>query len=72
MASIIGLLLLVLGVVACYAWSVEVLVFLKGLVAFSLLFWGTLSVLVGYAKSKSKREVKAALNDGPTDEDATG
>ena len=71
MALIIGFLLLVMGVVACYAWSVEAVFFLKGLVAFSLLFWGILSVLVGYAGLKSKREVKAALNDGSSEEDVT-
>ncbi len=70
MALIIGLLLLVLGVVALSVWVAEVLIFLKGLVVFSLLLWGTLSLIVGYAGWKGKRQTRAALNDEPRDEEA--
>ncbi len=63
MAFIIGLLLIVLGAVALWAWFPAVIIFLKGLVVFSLLFWGTVSLIAGYAGWKGKRQKMAALND---------
>lgn len=72
MALIVGLLLIILGTVALCVWSAQVLVFLQGLVVFSLLFWGLLSLIVGYAGWKSKKQLKAAFagGDAPDAEDA--
>ena len=69
MPLIVGLLLIILGAVALYAWFASVLVFLQGLVAFSLLFWGLLSLIVGYASLRAKSQLKAALNDQPAPEE---
>ena len=70
MALIVGLLLIILGTVALCVWSAQVLVFLQGLVVFSLLFWGLLSLIVGYAgwKSKKQRQLAIAGDGAPSDE----
>ena len=49
------------GVVALVAWSAEALVFLKGALTFGLLFWGTISMIVGYSERKARRESKLAI-----------
>ena len=69
MALIVGLLLIILGTVALCVWSTQVLVFLQGLVVFSLLFWGLLSLIVGYAGWKSKKQLKTAFAGGPASPD---
>ncbi len=66
MGLAIGFLLFTLGLVAFWGWWPATLVFLKGLVAFSLLFWGFIAVLLGYSEHKAKREFSAALQDGPS------
>lgn len=71
MALIVGVLLIIFGAVALWAWWAAVLVFIKGMVVFSLLFWGLLSLIVGLATWKSKRQLKAALNDGPAPENVS-
>ena len=63
MALLVGLLLIGLGFVALWVWHAAALAFAEGLLAFSLLFWGALSVFVGYAKVKAKGTLKAALRD---------
>ena len=72
MALIVGLLLILLGAVALFVWFAELVVFFKGLIVFSLLLWGTLSLLVGYASLKSKRNLKDALADAPSTEEEAG
>ena len=71
MALIVGLLLIILGTVALCVWSAQVLIFVKGLVVFSLLFWGLLSLIVGYAGWKAKKQLKTAFaaDGSPTDAD---
>ncbi len=63
MALAIGFLLLLLGMVAYYAWLPATFYFLQGLVAFSLMFWGTLALLLGVSERKAKREFERALHD---------
>ncbi|BCM90474.1 hypothetical protein IAD21_02327 [Abditibacteriota bacterium] len=65
MALIVGLLLIILGTVALCVWIGPVVVFVKGLVVFSLLFWGTMSLVIGYASWKGKRQLKTALAETP-------
>ena len=71
MALIVGVLLIILGAVALVAWWTQVLIFIQGMVVFYLLFWGLMSLIVGLAGWKSKRQLKAALSDGPAPEDVT-
>ncbi len=66
MSLIVGVLLIILGAVALCAWKGAVIIFLKGLVVFSLLFWGLMSLVVGYAGWKAKRQVKIAFAGGPS------
>jgi len=63
MGLAIGFLLFLLGLVALWGWWPATLVFLKGLVAFSLLFWGFIALLLGVSERKAKQEFQAALND---------
>ncbi len=65
MSSIVGLVLIVLGVIALWAWSGAFVIFLKGFIVFSLFFWGLMSLIFAYARSKSKRQMKAAFADSP-------
>lgn len=70
MALVIGFLLFLLGLVAFWGWLPATLPFLKGLVAFSLLFWGAVAMLLGVSERKAKREFRAALNDQPSPAEA--
>lgn len=63
MALPIGILLFILGVVAVWAWWSVLLPFLQGLVAFSLLFWGLIAIIIGYSERKARRECNAAMED---------
>jgi hypothetical protein len=63
MALAIGFLLFLLGLVTTIGWWDPNFVFLKGLVSFSLLFWGLLALLMGYSERKAKREFAKAVND---------
>lgn len=63
MGLAIGFLLFLLGLVAFWGWLPATLPFLEGLVAFSLLFWGFIALLIGYSEHKAKREFTAALRD---------
>lgn len=67
MALVIGLFLVLAGVLLAWVWLGAVVVFLKGLLAFSLVFWGALSLVVSVATLKSKRQRQAAFNDQPSD-----
>jgi len=66
MGFAIGVLLLVLGVIAMWVWSAAVVVFLQGLLAFALVLWGVLTLVVALAGAKSKRQLERALNDAPS------
>ncbi len=63
MAMLLGLLLFMLGAVATYAWRLEVVPILKGLLALSLLFWGLIALVVAYSEKKARREYVVALDD---------
>ncbi len=63
MGLAIGFLLFLLGLVAFVGWLPATLPFLKGLVAFSLLFWGFIALLLGFSERKAKLEFQAALKD---------
>ncbi len=63
MGLAIGFLLFTLGLVTFWGWLPATLPFLKGLVSFSLLFWGFIALLSGYSERKAKREFAAALRD---------
>jgi hypothetical protein len=67
MALAIGFLMFVLGVVTFVGWLPETFWFLRGLVSFSLLFWGTLASLMAYSERKAKREFAKAVNDDKAD-----
>ncbi|RYX86142.1 hypothetical protein EON83_02670 [bacterium] len=72
MSLIVGLILIVLGAIALWAWSGAFIIFLKGLIVFSLFLWGLMSLIVGYARSKAKRQMNAAFKSGgpiPTSEE---
>ena len=64
----IGILLFALGVVTVVGWWDAVLPFLKGITAFSLLFWGLIAIIVGYSERRARREFGRAMNDKPVDE----
>lgn len=64
MALAIGFLMFLLGLVTFVGWLPETFWFLRGLVSFSLLFWGLLALLMAYSERKAKREFKKAVNDG--------
>jgi cytochrome c biogenesis protein CcdA len=66
MGLAIGFSLFVLGLVTFWGWMPATLDFLKGMVAFSLLFWGFVAMLVGFSERKAKREFNAALQDRPS------
>lgn len=66
MGFAIGVLLLVLGVIAMWAWSAAVLVFLQGLLALALVLWGVLTLVVALSGAKSKRQLGRALHDEPS------
>lgn len=66
MGFAIGVLLLVLGVIAMWVWSAAVLMFLQGLLAFALVLWGVLTLIVALSGAKSKRQLGRALNDEPS------
>lgn len=66
MALPIGFLLFILGCVALIAWAAEALVFLKGAVAFGLVLWGLVAMLVGYSERKARREFKTAVGSEPS------
>lgn len=53
-----------LGLAAFWGWWPATLVFLKGLITFSLLFWGFIALLLGVSERKAKRQFQAALKDG--------
>lgn len=72
MALAIGFLLFLLGAVAYYAWLPATFYFLQGLAAFSLMFWGLVALLVGYAQRKAKREIARAMHDESSQETDTG
>lgn len=63
MAILIGFICIALGVsLAAGQWE-SFLVVLRGVLALSLMFWGLVSVLVGYSEMKARREYTAAVND---------
>lgn len=66
MALALGLLLIFMGALLVWAWLGATVLFLKGLLAVSLVFWGVLSLIVGLAQFKSKRQLQAALHDEPS------
>lgn len=63
MGLAIGFLLFLLGLVTFWAWLPATLPFLQGLVAFSLILWGFITMIVSISERKAKREFKTALND---------
>lgn len=71
MALAIGILLLVLGTVAFFAWLPATFYFLQGFVAFSLLFWGLLAFLMGFSERKAKSEFERAVRDEAETVDAS-
>lgn len=71
MALPIGFLLMLLGAVAYYAWLPYTFHFLQGLIAFSLLFWGGIAMMVGISERKALRECEAALRDDENGDSAT-
>lgn len=64
MALPIGVLLFILGVVAFKAWWPVTFWFLQGVVAFSLLLWGGLAILIGISERKAQSDFNAAVRDG--------
>lgn len=71
MALAIGFLLFLLGAVTFYAWLPATFYFLQGLVSFSLMLWGLLSLLIGYSQRKAKRELARAMHDETSQENAS-
>jgi len=67
MGFAIGALLLLLGLVALWAWWAAVLIFLKGLVVLVLIVWGLLTLITALAKWKAKRQLARALADQPSE-----
>lgn len=63
MALAIGFLLFTLGAVTFYGWLPEMVPFLKGLVSFSLLFWGLLALVVGFSERRAKTQFERAVRD---------
>jgi hypothetical protein len=63
MALAIGFLLFLLGMVTFVGWWPETIPFWKGFTSLSLLFWGSLALIVGYSERKAKREFAKAIND---------
>jgi hypothetical protein len=67
MALAIGFLLFLLGAVTFIGWLPDTVYFLKGLVSFSLLFWGFLALVIGYSQRQAKRDFERAVRDGKAD-----
>ncbi|HEX9997591.1 MAG TPA: hypothetical protein VGB45_10635 [Abditibacterium sp.] len=63
MGMAIGFLLFLLGAVTFVGWLPETFYFLKGMVSFSLLFWGSLALLMGISERRAKRQFEKALGD---------
>jgi hypothetical protein len=64
MAIITGLILLALGISLLVVWwSPAFVATLQVMLVLTLLFWGIISVLVGYSEKKAAREYKEAISD---------
>ena len=70
MALAIGFLLFLLGMVTFIGWLPETVYFLKGIVSFSLLFWGFLALIIGYSQRQAKRDFERAVRDEKADSGA--
>ena len=56
-----------LGIIALLAWFADLLPFFKGVVVCSLLFWGTVGIVVGLAKLRAKNHLAKAKADAPSE-----
>lgn len=63
MVTLIGIILLALGVSLAVVWQTSVLGVLMGIIPLTLIFWGGLVVLIGYAEMKARREYRDAVDD---------
>ena len=63
MNLIAGILLFALGVIALFAWFVELVPFFKGLLVCSLLGWGAVAVVIGVAKMRARAHLAKAKMD---------
>jgi hypothetical protein len=63
MAILIGIIMLALGLSLAFAWQVQFVQYLQGLLPTVLLFFGLIVLLVGYSERKAAREFDAALRD---------
>ncbi len=71
MTSAIGTLLFALGVVALFVWAPDIVPFLKGVTAFSLLFGGAMCLIVSLGTRKSKKDFGKAINDKASEAENT-
>ena len=63
MVTLIGIILLALGVSLAVVWQAPFLTVLMGLIPLTLIFWGVVVLLIGYAEIKARREYRDAVND---------
>ena len=67
MVTLIGIILLALGVSLAVVWRTPFLDVLMGLIPLTLIFWGVVVVLIGYAEIKARREYRDAVSDSDFD-----
>lgn len=67
MVTLIGIILLALGVSLAVVWQTPFLTVLMGLIPLTLIFWGVVVVLIGYAEIKARREYREAVSDSDFD-----
>jgi hypothetical protein len=67
MVTLIGIILLALGLSLAVVWQTPVLAVLMGIIPLTLIFWGGLIVLIGYSEVKARREYRTAVGQGDDD-----
>jgi len=62
MVTLVGVILLALGLSLAVVWQASVVDVLMGVIPLSLIFWGGLALLIGYSEVKARREYRKAVS----------
>jgi len=63
MVSLIGIILLALGLSLAVVWKTSVMDVLMGVIPLSLIVWDALALLIGYSEVKARREYRKAVSE---------
>jgi hypothetical protein len=63
MVTLIGIILLALGISLAVVWQPAVLTVLMGIIPLTLIVWGGIIVLIGYSEVKARREYNKAVGE---------